>query len=298
MRSSSAPTTKKVSNPRIKRRYLKIGLLSLLSLALAITLYSFKERITDGQSSVVVVPTTISIQPTTIPDIVSTTITPTPIQSDAIFDLQSLMRSVVSISAYSSSSHRCDSDGHGGSGTIVLDGSYVLTNYHVVAGLDYSAESEFCELEIYITDSPKTPPRFFSKAEVIREASDSAHDLALIKLTSKGLSDRAVQPSTRELNVGDEINILGYPEMGLGTITYTSGDISGWSEDIFTRENTGNFYQVSAKMGPGVSGGAAFSNLNEFIGIPTGGTIFEESDNLGFVRPSSYAVRLLEKISK
>ena len=69
-----------------------------------------------------------------------------------------------------------------------------------------------------------------------------------------------------------------------------TGEGNGWE---------GDFYKTSAKMGPGVSGGAAFTELGgDFIGIPTGGSSKEESeggDILGLIRPSYYAVPLIEK---
>ena len=62
----------------------------------------------------------------------------------------------------------------------------------------------------------------------------------------------------------------------------------------------GDFYKTSAKMGAGVSGGAAFSvATGEFIGVPTGASSSEDptdsGDILGLIRPSSYAVPLLER---
>jgi hypothetical protein len=104
------------------------------------------------------------------------------------------------------------------------------------------------------------------------------------------------------LDLGSRLKVLGYPGMGGIKITITPGEQAGW----WTGEGNGwdgEFYKTSAKMGPGVSGGAAFSESSgEFIGVPTGSSSNEDpsetGDILGLIRPSRYAVPLLETAQK
>ena len=63
----------------------------------------------------------------------------------------------------------------------------------------------------------------------------------------------------------------------------------------------GDFYKTSAKMGPGVSGGAAFSAVTgEFVGVPTAGSSSAEDggDILGLIRPNRYVIPLLDRVKR
>jgi S1-C subfamily serine protease len=299
MGSSSTTTTRKVNKPRFKKSHLKIVSACLLLVAVILVSYSLKED--DNANQVVLTEPATSIKVPIITSTVtsSTVITPV-VGAEKNIDIENLMRSVVLIHAFSSNEFPCLFDSTG-SGTIVLDGSYILTNYHVIVDDSFSSNPNYCELEVYITESAKELPQFFSTAEVVKTAVDKKHDLAAIKLTEGRLPERAIEMKDNELQIGEEVNLIGYPGMGGFTITYTSGEVSGWDncEIVFDDcDFKGAFYKTSAKMGPGVSGGAGFSSEGEFIGIPTAVSAEEIGDNLGLVRPTSYAVKLLEKINK
>ena len=190
--------------------------------------------------------------------------------------------------------------GWSGSGTLVLRSDHVLTNAHVV----FDERGEPCDLEIYAAESPDVDPERIAFAVPVPQASDLVHDLAVVRLVDEdgdpvSIEDRSsITISDQELAIGDRIKVLGFPGMGGIKITITPGEQAGW----WTGEGNGwegDFYKTSAKMGPGVSGGAAFTELGgAFIGIPTGGSSQEASeggDMLGLIRPSSYAVPLIEK---
>ena len=141
-------------------------------------------------------------------------------------------------------------------------------------------------------DSASEPPDWIADARVIPEAYDSDVDLAVIQLV-----DIVGQPTLSAgrdpieikdigLGLGDEIKVLGYPGLGGDTITMTGGEISGW---------LGDYYKSSARSGPGVSGGAAFdSTTGEYVGTPSGGSSTDVGEALVLVRPSSYALPLLQ----
>jgi hypothetical protein len=187
----------------------------------------------------------------------------------------------------------CGGESWSGSGTIVLDGGHVLTNEHV-------SGSSPCEMEIYAIDSIKDSPVFISYAELIPNAFDQGLDLSVIRLVdetgrpTKAEGRTPIEIKQDEIDLGTSIKVLGFPAMGGETISMTTGEHSGWMEGI--DDWTGEFYKTSAKMGPGVSGGAAFeAETGKFIGVPTGGSgDGSEGDILGLVRPSRYALPLLE----
>ncbi len=227
-------------------------------------------------------PTTTTVAATTTTVAATTTSPP----AENAPDWETLARSVVYIWV-----DYCGGYTWSGSGTIVLDGGYVLTNAHVVAD-DYG---NFCDMSIYAADSASEIPLWFADGRVIPAAYNSVVDLAVIKLVDmNGFPTRAIgrdpiEIRNIELGLGDEIKVLGYPGMGGDMITMTSGEQSGW----FAGQG-GDFYKTSAKGGPGVSGGAAFdAHTGEFVGVPTAGTIVDSGDTLGLIRPNSYIFQLL-----
>lgn len=196
---------------------------------------------------------------------------------------ESLSKSVVYIEASGAS---CN---WSGSGSIVLDGSYVLTNQHV------SGDGE-CSLRVGFTDSTDTEPSTFVRAEVL--ISDAAIDLAVIRLFDQGgapySSDehRPLEVDYTGLKLGDKIYTLGYPGVGGSTVTLTSGDYSGMDH------SDSDYYKTTANMNPGVSGGSALSVSGKLIGVPTAGVVDPDTKQrvgLNLIRPISFAREMLER---
>ena len=180
-----------------------------------------------------------------------------------------------------------------GSGTLVLDGSYILTNEHV-------ASDGHCTLKVGLTDGLSSEPS--GDLEAIVVARDATIDLAVLRLIDSAgnpIIPAGHKPVTIEYNqpsLGSKLTTLGYPALGnydAGmTITFTSGDFSGI-------DNTdGEFYKTTAQMRGGVSGGAAFNERGLFIGIPTAGLIDQDTGDavgINLIRPAKYAKPLLEQ---
>ena len=210
-------------------------------------------------------------------------------------DWEELSRSIVFLTSW-----RC---GHTGSGTIVGDGTYVLTNSHVAV----SNGGAGCDLAVGLTDrSSRAPEEYLGSRLVIH---DPQLDLALLRMLDSSGNPLALAPRdpiemhARTLNLGEEIVTLGYSDVGGSTITITSGDYSGEVEYSVT----GKFWKTSAAMGPGISGGAAFDSKGRFVGVPTGAVganlrceSIIQSDctvsgaSLGLVLPADTVARWLE----
>jgi S1-C subfamily serine protease len=180
-----------------------------------------------------------------------------------------------------------------GSGTLVLDGSYVLTNEHV-------AYDGSCALVVGLTDGLSSEPSGDLQAIVV--ARDAAIDLAVLRLIDSSgnpIIPTGHSPVTIDYNqpsLGSKLTTLGYPALGSYeagmTITFTSGDFAGIDN------SDGEFYKTTAQMRGGVSGGAAFNERGLFIGIPTAGLIEEdtgEAVGINLIRPAKYAKPLLEQ---
>jgi S1-C subfamily serine protease len=201
-------------------------------------------------------------------------------------DWDTLARSVVFIEAAAPCEWR-------GSGTIVLDGSYILTNQHV-------ASNGECKLIVGLTKSLDSTPQSGYFADVL--VTDSSLDLAVLRLIdasgipAKISGHEPVRIDYSQPPLGTRLSTLGYPALGSYragmTITFTSGTFSGIDY------TDGEFFKTDAQMRGGVSGGAAFNENGLFIGVPTGGLIDEDSSNpvgINLIRPVKYAKPLLEE---
>ena len=176
---------------------------------------------------------------------------------------EQIARSVVQIAVPD-----CGGDAWMGSGTIVLDGGHVLTNHHVV-------DSPWCEILVLGVESTKDTPVFIAYAEVIPSALDQKLDLAVLRLVdgngrpTKAFGRTPVEIQRGEIGLGTPMKLLGFPGMGGLRISMTPGEQSGWWDGEEADLWSGKFYKTSAKMGPGISGGAAFeAETGEFVGVP------------------------------
>jgi serine protease Do len=176
--------------------------------------------------------------------------------------------------------------GHGrpdqsaGSGVIVDQNGFIVTNNHVVEGAT----------QITVTLSDR---REFS-AKVV--GTDPKTDLAVVKIEAKGLP--ALKWAEYEkLQVGDLVLAVGSP-FGLSS-TVTLGIISALGRGNVGIADYEDFIQTDAAINPGNSGGALVNLNGELIGINT--AIFSRtggSEGIGFAIPSSIALDIVESLQK
>lgn len=140
-----------------------------------------------------------------------------------------------------------------GSGVLITDDGYIVTNNHVVDGAD----------EINVTLSNKKS----YKATVV--GSDASSDLAVIKVEAKGLP-YLVYGNSDDAKLGQWVLAIGYP-LNLD-VTVTAGIVSAKSRSIGINDRQSNaaiesFIQTDAAVNPGNSGGALINTNGELIGI-------------------------------
>ena len=169
-----------------------------------------------------------------------------------------------------------------GSGFMVDDRGYILTNNHVVENAD--------SLEVTLADKSKVPAKLIGR--------DPNNDLAVIrvtvpreKLTPLRLGDSG------HLQVGQMAIAIGNP-FGLDR-TVTRGVVSALGRSL--KSDTGrqirNVIQTDAAINPGNSGGPLLNSRGEIIGInsaiftPSGGAV-----GIGFAIPVNTAKKLLPEL--
>ena len=162
-----------------------------------------------------------------------------------------------------------------GSGTIVHPQGIVLTNCHVANPRAMGMSAPPADrLGIAITERSDQPPALSYFGEVI--AQNPELDLAVIRIVAdvkgrrvKRLSLPAVPLGDSDrLELGDEISIFGYPGIGGETVTFTSGNVSGFSSESGVRSSRA-WIKTDATISGGNSGGTAVSQDGFLVGIPT-----------------------------
>jgi serine protease Do len=166
-----------------------------------------------------------------------------------------------------------------GSGVIVRQDGFILTNHHVVDGAD--------DIMVEFTD------RRTFKAKVV--GTDAPSDLAVLKIEESGLAALPLGDSD-QVRVGDVVLALGNP-MGVGqTVTMgivsAKGRATGLGDGSFE-----DFLQTDAPINQGNSGGALVNTRGELIGInsqilsPSGGNI-----GIGFAIPAKMARNVMDSL--
>ena len=163
----------------------------------------------------------------------------------------SQVNSVVAISTTVQSGY---GSGHSsGSGFILSEDGYVITNYHVVEGAT--------AIEVIMHDGSEYAAELVGK--------DSSNDLAVLKIEATGLP-AAKLGSSRNLVIGDMVVAIGNP-LGKLASTQTVGYVSGIDREVSTSGSltTISMIQTDAAINPGNSGGPLFNMYGEVIGITT-----------------------------
>lgn len=165
-----------------------------------------------------------------------------------------------------------------GSGVIMNEAGYILTNHHVIQGAD--------EILVELKDKRR------AKASVV--GVDPETDLAVLRVNLHKLPFIA-STSSYTPEVGDVTLAIGNP-LGVGQ-TVTMGIISATGRDHLGLNTYENFIQTDAAINRGNSGGALVDAQGKLIGINS--AIFSKSggsDGIGFAIPTSLANQVLVSI--
>lgn len=171
-----------------------------------------------------------------------------------------------------------------GSGFILTNDGYIVTNYHVIEG----AES------IQVT----TYDNSADEAKLI--GYDESSDVAVLKTDAKGLTPVTLGDSDN-MNVGDSVVAIGNP-LGELTFSLTSGSVSALNRKITISNTAMNLIQTDCAINSGNSGGALFNSHGEVIGITnakyssSGNSSGASIDNIGFAIPMNSVRSIITSI--
>lgn len=166
-----------------------------------------------------------------------------------------------------------------GSGVIISEDGYIVTNHHVIDGAS--------KITVTLRDGSTT-----YEAKLI--GSDEDNDIALLKIEATGLSP-ATFGNSSNLVVGDYVVAIGNP---LGTLggTVTDGIISALAREVTIENKNLTLLQTNAQISPGNSGGGLFNAKGELVGIVNAKDSATEVEGIAFAIPVNKVVDIIRDL--
>lgn len=169
-----------------------------------------------------------------------------------------------------------------GSGIILSEDGYIVTNQHVISGAD--------RLSVVTSDGTSY------EAELIGE--DSQTDLAVIKVNTEDKLTPAEFGSSDDLQVTDQVLAIGNPGGLQFNSSVTIGYVSALNRPV-TNGETGfvvNCIQTDAAINPGNSGGPLVNMYGQVVGINSSKIVTEGYEGMGFAIPVSKAQPIINEL--
>lgn len=169
-----------------------------------------------------------------------------------------------------------------GSGVILTEDGYVVTNNHVIDGASII--------------TVKTIAGQSLDAKLVGK--DAKTDLAVLKVSCDKKLPAAAVGDSAKLRVGDLAVAIGNPLQEELVSTLTVGYISAINRTMIIDKRQMTMLQTDAAINPGNSGGALINAYGQVIGITTAKSTGYDVEGLGFAIPMNEAVPIIESIIK
>lgn len=166
-----------------------------------------------------------------------------------------------------------------GSGVIISEDGYIITNYHVIEGAN--------NITVTLRDGTTS-----YTAAII--GSDEENDIALLKVDATGLSPATFGDSST-LAVGDYVVAIGNPLGELGG-TVTDGIISALAREVTIEGQDMTLLQTNAQISPGNSGGGLFNANGELVGIVNAKDSATEVEGIAFAIPINNVLDIINDL--
>ncbi len=167
-----------------------------------------------------------------------------------------------------------------GTGFIISEDGYILTNYHVIELAAQSGQ----EIDVILYDGTRYT------ASIV--GYEKYNDVAVLKIDAKGLRPVTLGDSA-SLSVGDVVYAVGNP-LGELDFSMSTGHVSALDRAIASDESgvAINMFQIDAAVNSGNSGGPVFNAAGEVVGIVTAKYASTGVEGLGFAIPINDAVKI------
>ena len=159
-----------------------------------------------------------------------------------------------------------------GSGIIISEDGYVLTNNHVLSGAD--------KITVYVNPGDGSEEQTYDATLV---GSSESNDIAVLKIDATGLN-AATFGDSDQIEVGELAVAIGNP-MGQVHGSVTAGIISAVEQELTIDDVTINAIQTDAAINPGNSGGALFDSYGNVIGIVYAKSSSVSIEGIGYAIP-------------
>lgn len=169
-----------------------------------------------------------------------------------------------------------------GSGIIVSEDGYIMTNNHVISGAD--------KITVYVMPSDPDGEETSYEATLIGASED--RDIAVLKIDAKGLTPATFGDSD-EIEIGEPAVVIGNP---MGTVhgSVTAGIISATEHPLTIDDVTINAIQTDAAVNPGNSGGALLDEHGAVVGIVYAKSSSVQIEGIGYAIPVNDVKDLIE----
>lgn len=171
-----------------------------------------------------------------------------------------------------------------GSGIIISEDGYILTNNHVISGAD--------KITVYVNSGEEGEEEQTYEATLV--GSSENNDIAVLKIDAKGLN-AATFGDSDQLEVGELAVAIGNP-MGKVHGSVTAGIISAVEQELTIDDVTINAIQTDAAINPGNSGGALFDSYGNVIGVVYAKSSSVSIEGIGYAIPVNNIKELVEQM--
>ena len=171
-----------------------------------------------------------------------------------------------------------------GSGIILSEDGYILTNNHVIAGVD--------KITVYIMPDEEGAEEVTYEATLV--GTSESNDIAVLKIEAEGLN-AATFGDSDQLELGELAVAIGNP-MGNVHGSVTAGIISATERELTIDDVTISAIQTDAAINPGNSGGALFDSFGNVIGVVYAKSSSVSIEGIGYAIPVNDVKELIDQM--
>lgn len=171
-----------------------------------------------------------------------------------------------------------------GSGIVLSEDGYILTNNHVISGAD--------KITVYVMPQDGETEEATYEATLV--ASSESNDIAVLKIDAKDLTPVTFGDSD-QLEIGELAVAIGNP-MGSVHGSVTAGIISATERELTIDDVTISAIQTDAAINPGNSGGGLFDSYGNLIGIVYAKSSSVSIEGIGYAIPVNDVKELIDQM--